>query len=151
MSRTLLSLAAAAVLWHGSALADSISLTLSLKSIAGQGDSLGTTQHWDGVVKKGDTKVGNFYILIRTDQAVALNDGLAQLWLIFPSKGGNTAPESVVIEGMHDYGTTDFKGSVSAASSKYSWARGATAVYTPKSPSALNLVIQGSFTGVTLP
>jgi len=126
-------LIAAAALWSGSAFAGSVVLELHSKSLINVTDAAGLTQHEAGWIGKGATKVGNYFLSRRVDTLTnaLFNTGATHITLFFEPQpnGTSPAPDNVTLDGAHDFTSGGFKGSVSAASSPYSWIKGADASY----------------------
>jgi len=123
---------ASILLWSGNAFAGSVALTLVRASLINVPDAAGTTQHEAGTISKGNTVVGNYFLSRRVDTlpGFLFNAGATHLTLFFaPKTRGSTLPESVTLDGAHDFSSGSFRGSVSAASNPYSWIRGASAAY----------------------
>jgi hypothetical protein len=131
--RNFVPLIAAAALWSGSAFAGSVVLDLHSKSLINVTDAAGLTQPEAGWIGKGATKVGNYFLSRRVDTLTnaLFNTGATHITLFFePQQDGTSpAPDNVTLDGAHDFSSGGFKGSVSAASSPYSWIKGADASY----------------------
>jgi hypothetical protein len=91
------------------------------------------TQHEAGTILKGTTLVGNYFLSRRVDtlSGALFNTGATHITLFFEPQpnGTSPAPDNVTLDGAHDFSSGGFKGSVSAASSPYSWIKGADASY----------------------
>jgi hypothetical protein len=126
-------LIAAAALWSGSAFAGSVVLDLHRASLNNVTDAAGLTQHEAGTILKGTTLVGNYFLSRRVDtlSGALFNTGATHITLFFEPQANGTspAPDNVTLDGAHDFSSGGFKGSVSAASSPYSWIKGADASY----------------------
>ncbi len=127
-------LLASALMWSGNAFAGTAVLALSrVAPLTNVEDAAGRFQHEAGVVRRGAAIVGNYFLFRRVDTLAGglFNTGATHITLFFkPARGTNAAPESITIDGAHDFSTGAFKGSVSATSSAYSWVRDADASYT---------------------
>ena len=132
------------MLWSGAAYAGTAVLTLTrVAPLTNVADAAGLFQHEAGVVKKGVILGGNYFLSRRVDTLAGalFNTGATHITVFLRSKGGNAAPESITIDGAHDFSSGAFKGSVSATSSAYSWVRDADSSYT-NSLGVETLVIQ---------
>ena len=121
-------------LWSGKVLAGVSTFTLHRASLINVTDSAGTTQREAGTVQRGGVTIGNYYIARRVDTLAGalFNSYPAHVALLFAPKAGTTpVTENITMDGTHDFTSGDFKGSVSATSSAYSWVRDADADYTP--------------------
>ena len=132
----------AGVLWSGSAFAGSVVLELQRASLINVPDTAGVTQHEAGTVLKGAV-VGDYFLTrrIETLTGAQFNAGATHITLFFAPKSAGNAPFNVTLDGAHSFSTGSFKGSVSAASSAYSWIKNADASYSA-APGVETLLIE---------
>jgi len=112
-------------------LAGSASLTLKQTNLTNVTDPAGTWQHEAGQVLNGSTLVGYYiaYRRVTTGGTTVLNTATETLTVFLDTAHvTNSAPRNITIEGAHDFTSGNFQGSVSAASSQYSWIKGANAI-----------------------
>ena len=135
--------------------AGGVTLTLTRKTLTNVVDAAGTWQHQGGDILKGTVKVGQYALHRRVTTGGTdgvLNTAMTTITLFF-SLAATTAPENVTLEGAHSFSAGNFRGSVSAASNRYNWIRGADATYVPVSATT-NFTLTLSWTGasqLTLP
>ncbi len=119
-------------LWSANASAGTITLLLAKSSLTNVTDAAGLNQYESGDVKKGTTVIGQYQIVRRvttpptttsTSQYVAAAS--ITLFLGTSATTPNTELHNIVLSGAHGFSAGNFKGSVSAASNKYSWIIGA--------------------------
>jgi len=123
--------------------AGSVTLTLNRTTLANVNDAAGLWQHQGGDIIKGGVKVGQYALHRRVTTAgttAPLNTAMTTITLFFATTSGN-APQNVTLQGAHDFGPGNFRGSVSAGSNKYTWIQGGDATYTSLAGGALSLVI----------
>jgi len=131
--------------------AGSVGLTLQRVTLTNVNDSAGNWQHEGGTVWKGATKIGNYAAHRRVTNGGTIAQNTA-MWTCEIFFTGSLPPENIVIQGSHYFTSGVFKGSVSAASYKYSWLRD-TSNYvsgTAGATTTLNIYWTGS-TSLTLP
>ena len=141
-------IAVAAALLMSVSAASAATVTFTLNRTFGPtnvGDAAGSTQYEAGTVTKAAAVVGNYFITRRVTSVPSqlFNTGSTTVTLFFAPKAGTTgAPENLTMEGAHDFSSGAFKGSVSAASGPFSFARGGDANYTMPSSGVMTLVIE---------
>lgn len=147
-------LAMAATLCATPAFAGSATLTLSRVNLTNVNDSAGTWQHDAGDVLRSGVKVGQYALTRRVTTGGTgspLNTAMTTITLFLATASG-TAPQNITMQGAHDFTAGNFRGSVSAASNRYSWIQGGDAVYSAPAAGTLTLTI--AWTGaaqLTLP
>ncbi len=124
---TLLCLAGA-----NAALAGSKSLTLDRLTLSNSkdADGGGLWQYEGGnLLAANGTSAGTYIISRRvtTSGTSLFNTAAETITLFFTPKVTGDVPEVITLEGAHSFNTGNFVGSVSAASSHYSWIIGADA------------------------
>jgi hypothetical protein len=134
-ARILLSATILAAACHvGSAMAGTTVFLLKRSNLVNVSDAAGTTQHEVGLVTRNNVTLGEYFLVRRVDTLAAapFNAAATHLTLLLPSKPsqGNAAPETITIDGAHEFSLGGFKGSVSATSPFYAWIRGGDATYT---------------------
>ena len=124
--------------------AGSIALTLTRTSLTNVPDAAGVWQLQGGDIMKGAVKVGQYALSRRTvtgGTTAPLNTAATTLTLFFATAAGS-APQNVTIQGAHDFGPGNFRGSVSGASNRYTWIQGGDVTYAPGAAAgSLSLVI----------
>jgi hypothetical protein len=127
--------------------AGSVALTLTRVSLTNVSDPAGVWQHQGGDIMKGATKVGQYLLTRRSTNGgstTPLNTAATTITLFFATASGS-APQNVTIQGAHDFGPGNFRGSVSAASNRYAWIQDGDATYAPvAATTSLSLVIAWS-------
>ena len=126
-----LSAVVVAALAGGAAHAGTAILDLKRASLTNVTDAAGLYQQEGGDVVKSGVTVGSYVITRRvtTGGTTTLNTAATSVTLFFPVRAG--APNNITLAGAHDFNSGDFQGSVSGASTKYSWLREADASYVP--------------------
>ena len=136
--------ASAIALFAPLANAGSVALTLTRTSLTNVADAAGLWQHQGGDIMKGAVKVGQYALHRRVTTGgttAPLNTAMTTLTLFFAAQAG-TAPQNVTLEGAHDFSAGNFRGSVSAASNRFTWIQGGDASYSSAAAvGSLNLVI----------
>jgi hypothetical protein len=133
----------ALAIWAPVASAGSVVLTLTRVTLTNVTDAAGTWQYEGGNVFKGATKIGQYAIHRRVTTGGTtspLNTAMTTIQLFLATASG-TAPQNVVLQGAHDFGVGSFRGSVSAASNKYTWIQGGDATYTVPAAGTESLTI----------
>lgn len=133
--------ASAISLWAPFANAGSVVLTLTRASLTNVSDAAGISQYQGGDIFKGGVKVGQYALTRRTitgGTTAPLNTAMTTITLFFATAAGN-APQNITLEGAHDFGPGNFRGSVSGASNRFSWVQGADAVYSSLTGGNLSL------------
>ena len=142
----ILSLAVGALLWSAPASAGTQTLTLVRNSLTNVDDAAGRWQHEGGEILRSGIVVGQYAIHRRvtfggTD---VQNTAMVTITLFFNNTGA--PPQNITLQGAHSYSTGRFVGSVSAASNRYAWIKGADAsVGTTAVPGTWSIVL--SWTG----
>ena len=134
---------AAIAIWAPLANAGSIALTLTRVSLNNVPDVAGTWQHEGGNILKGGVKIGQYALHRRVTNGgttAPLNTAMTTITLFFATAAGS-APQNVTLQGAHDFGVGNFRGSVSAASNRYTWIHGADATYSSPAAATLTLII----------
>jgi hypothetical protein len=147
----IVSLSICAALWSGSAFAGSVVVQLTRASLINVSDAAGVTQHEAGKVSKGTAVVGDYFLSRRVDTFAGskFNTGATHITLLFAPRSG--APENVTLDGAHDFSSGNFKGSVSAASNRYSWIENADASYNVSGGVETLVIIWTGSNQLTLP
>ena len=131
--------------------AGSVTLTLTRTTLTNVNDAVGSWQHEGGKAYKGATQIGYYaaHRRVTTGGTTAQNTAMWTCEIFFT---GTLPPENIVIQGSHYFSSGAFKGSVSAASYKYSWLRDVSNyVYgTAGATTTLYIVWNGAYT-LTLP
>lgn len=106
------------------AYAGTATLTLTRVSLTNVTDAAGTWQYEGGQIFKGSTQVGDYAITRRvtTGGTTALNTAMLTITLFLTT--ATAPPDSITIQGAHDFLTGNYTGSVSATSERYSFTRG---------------------------
>jgi len=139
-------IASAIALWAPLANAGSVALTLTRTSLTNVVDAAGTWQHQGGNIMKGAVKVGQYALHRRVTTGgtnTPLNTAMTTITLFFATAAGS-APQNVTLQGAHDFGPGNFRGSVSGASNRFAWIQGGDATYTSGAAGVLNLAISWS-------
>jgi hypothetical protein len=138
-----LAVAAALAVWTPLANAGSVVLTLSRVSLTNVADAAGLWQHEGGNVMKGAVKIGQYALHRRVTNGgtgAPLNTAMTTITLFLATAAGS-APQNITLQGAHDFGPGNFRGSVSAASNRYTWIHGGDATYTSPGAGTLSLTI----------
>lgn len=100
--------------------AGSVTLTLNRASLTNVDDAAGRWQHEGGQILKNGAVVGNYaaHRRVTFGGTNAQNTAMLTMTLFF---NGQFPPQNVTLQGSHDFGSGRYIGSVSAASSRYSW------------------------------
>ncbi|MFZ2447911.1 MAG: hypothetical protein WAW37_16260 [Syntrophobacteraceae bacterium] len=120
-------------------------------------DAAGQVEYEGGNIKKDGTKVGQYAIerrRINGGTTGTFSTAMTTITLFFGQNTTTSAPDNITIQGAHGFGPGDFRGSVSAASSKYTWTVGADATYSVVTGSTTLKNLTISWTGsrsLTLP
>jgi len=116
------------VLWTAQALAGGVTLTLVRSTLNNVDDAAGRWQHEGGNIVKGGAPVGQYAIQRRVTNGgtTAQNTAMETVTLFFANTG--MPPQNVTLQGAHHFSNGHFAGSVSAASNKFSWIKGADAI-----------------------
>lgn len=124
--------------------AGGVALTLSRSSaLTNVNDAAGTWQHEGGNVLKSGVKIGQYALHRRVTTGgttAPLNTAMTTLTLFIASASGS-APQNITLQGAHDFTAGNFRGSVSAASNRYTWIQGGDAGYSSAGAGVLNLSI----------
>lgn len=109
------------------AFAGSVSLSLVRATLNNVDDAAGRWQHEGGTIMKGGIAVGQYSIYRRVTNGgtTAQNTAMETVTLFFSNTG--TPPQNVTLQGAHSFSAGRFVGSVSAASNRYAWVKGADA------------------------
>ena len=121
--------------------AGSVSLTLTRTTLTNVPDAAGLWQHQGGDIIKGGVKVGQYLLTRRVTtggSTAPLNTAATQITLFFATAAGS-APQNVTLQGAHDFGPGNFRGSVSGASNRFTFTQGADASYSSAAGGNLNL------------
>lgn len=138
----------APVLWSGVATAGGVSLQLVRTSLNNVEDAAGRFQHEGGDLKKSGTTIGQYLIVRRiTSPATSALNTAATSITLFVGTSAATAPNNITLQGAHNFSAGNFRGSVSAASNRYSWIQGADSTYSSTGAGTSNLLI--SWTGAS--
>jgi hypothetical protein len=138
-----LAVAAALAVWTPLANAGSVVLTLSRVSLNNVVDAAGLWQHEGGNVMKGGVKIGQYALHRRVTNGgtgAPLNTAMTSITLFLATAAGS-APQNITLQGAHDFGPGNFRGSVSAASNRYTWIHGGDAIYSSPGAGTLSLTI----------
>lgn len=135
--------AAAISLWAPFAHAGSAVLTLTRTTLTNVSDAAGLWQHQAGDILKGGVKVGQYALHRRVTTGgttAPLNTAMTTMTLFFATAAGS-APQNITLQGAHDFGPGNFRGSVSGASNRFTWIQGADATYASVGGGSLSLSI----------
>lgn len=118
------------VSWTAQAMAGGVVLTLKRSTLTNVDDAAGRWQHEGGTVLKGAAEVGQYAIHRRVTNGgtTVQNTAMETVTLFFSNTG--LPPQNVTLQGAHHFSNGNFAGSVSAASSRFSWSKGADAMLT---------------------
>lgn len=123
--------------------AGAAALVLSRTTLTNVNDAAGLWQHEGGNILKGGVKVGQYALQRRVTTGgttAPLNTAATTITLFFATASGS-APQNITLQGAHDFGPGNFRGSVSAASNRFSWIQGGDATYSSPAAGTLSLVI----------
>lgn len=123
--------------------AGSVALTLTRTTLTNVPDAAGLWQHQAGDIMKSGVKVGQYLLTRRVTtggSGAPLNTAATQITLFFATASGS-APQNVTLQGAHDFGPGNFRGSVSGASNRFTFAQGADATYSSLAGGNLSLVM----------
>jgi hypothetical protein len=124
--------------------AGAVLVTLSRTSaLTNVNDAAGLWQHEGGNVFKAGVKIGQYALHRRVTTGgttAPLNTAMTTITLFIAAAGGS-APQNITLQGAHDFTAGNFRGSVSAASNRFTWIQGGDAVYSPGGAGILNLSI----------
>ncbi|WP_347986795.1 hypothetical protein [Methylomonas sp. AM2-LC] len=132
------------LLWSMESMAGSTTLVLKRNTLQNVNDAAGLWQYDAGQVFQGTTQVGYYQATNRvTTKGGAVLNAAAETITVFldDAQLKGSAPRNITLEGAHDYSSGNFQGSVSAASSQYSWIKGANASGNYVSTGILDLTI----------
>lgn len=135
--------ASAVSLFAPLASAGSAVLTLTRTALTNVPDAAGLWQHQAGDIFKGGVKVGQYALHRRVTTGgttAPLNTAMTTLTLFFATAAGS-APQNITLQGAHDFGPGNFRGSVSGASNRFSWIQGGDATYASLAGGSLSLAI----------
>jgi hypothetical protein len=93
-----------------------VQLTLTTISLTNVDDGAGTWQFEGGQASHGQQQVANYASVKRVISGGAQNTAMLIMTIFF--LGGNQ-PDSITLQGAHDFNSGDQVGSVSAASGQY--------------------------------
>ena len=136
LSRKLLlsSVLLAPALGSAVATAGSVSLQLTRTSLQNVDDAAGRWQHEGGNVLKSKVVIGQYLIVRRvTLPATSSLNTAATSITLFLGTSSSTAPSNITLQGAHNFSAGNFRGSVSAASNRYTFLQGADATYSSAS------------------
>ena len=123
--------------------AGAVALTLTRTTLTNVADAAGLWQHQGGDILKGGLKVGQYALHRRVTTGgtgAPLNTAMTTITLFFATVGGS-APQNVTLQGAHDFGPGNFRGSVSGASNRFTFVQGGDASYASLAGGNLSLVI----------
>lgn len=126
-----------------SAHAGSAVLVLNRVTLTNVNDAAGLWQHEGGNIMKAGLKVGQYALQRRVTTGgttAPLNTAATTITLFFATAAGS-APQNIVLQGAHDFGPGNFRGSVSGASNRFSWIQGGDATYSSPAVGTISLVI----------
>ena len=108
--------------------AGTVALTLVRSDLRNVDDAAGRWQHEGGTLRRGNAVVGQYAIYRRVTTAgtSAQNTAMQTVTLFFANTGA--PPQNVTLQGAHTFSSCGFAGSVSSASNRFSWIKGADAV-----------------------
>jgi hypothetical protein len=112
------------LIFSSQAQAASATLDLNQLTLTGITDAAGRWQYAGGEVYLDGAYIANYATVRRvvTDGTVP-NAAMVTMTILIQ---GEDPPQSVTLQGVHSYNTGGYTGSISAASSSYSWLIGAT-------------------------
>jgi hypothetical protein len=148
-----LAVAAALAAFVPLAQAGAVALTLTRTTLTNVNDAAGLWQHQAGNIMKGGVKVGQYLLHRRVTSGgstAPLNTAATTITLFFATAAGS-APQNVTLQGAHDFGPGNFRGSVSGASNRFNWIQGADATYTSSGTSLLLSIGWTGASQLTLP
>ena len=123
--------------------AGSAVLTLTRTSLTNVNDAAGLWQHQSGDIIKGGVKVGQYALHRRVTTGgttAPLNTAMTTITLFFATASGS-APQNITLQGAHDFGPGNFRGSVSGASNRFTFTQGGDATYASLAGGSLSLSI----------
>ena len=124
----------APLLMSSAANAGAVAVQLVRTSLKNVDDSAGRFQHEGGDIVKSKVTIGQYLIIRRvTTPATSAMNVAATTITLFLGTGSTTAPNNITLQGVHNFTAGNFRGSVSAASNRYSWIQGADATYSNSS------------------
>lgn len=132
MKKLIVSAVLLAPVWCSSvANAGAVALQLVRTSLNNVDDAAGRFQHEGGNIVKSKVTIGQYLIIRRvTTPATSTMNVAATTITLFLGTGSTTAPNNITLQGAHNFSAGNFRGSVSAASNRYSFLQGADATYT---------------------
>ena len=142
MSRKLLlsTVLLAPVLWSPVASAGAVTLQLVRTSLTNVNDAAGLFQHEGGNVRKANVVIGQYLIIRRvTLPATSPLNTAATSITLFLGTASATAPNNITLQGAHNFSAGNFRGSVSAASNRYTFIQGADSTYSSAGAGTSNL------------
>ncbi len=107
------------------AYADSVTLYLNRNTLKNVDDTAGRWQHEGGKVYLNGNYIGDYVVTRRVTYGGTDAQNTAMITMTIFVKGENP-PQNVTIQGSHDFSSGKYIGSISAASSVYSFLIGAT-------------------------
>ncbi|MES2924442.1 MAG: hypothetical protein V4819_23015 [Verrucomicrobiota bacterium] len=142
----------APVLCSSVANAGGVAVQLVRTSLRNVDDAAGRFQHEGGNVVKGQTTIGQYIIIRRvTTPATSVMNVAATTITLFLGTGSTTAPNNITLQGAHNFSAGNFRGSVSAASNRYSWIDGADATYSTSSGTSTLVMTWTGASQLTVP
>ena len=113
------------VIFSSQAQAASATLDLVQNTLTNVDDAAGRWQHSGGEVYLGISHIANYasYKRVTTGGTDAQNTSMLTMTIFIL---GEDPPQTLTLQGSHSFNTGGYTGSVSAASSAYSWLIGAT-------------------------
>lgn len=118
--------------------AGSVTLVLNRASLTNVDDAAGRWQHEGGTVFKGAVQVGNYAIHRRVTNG-GTNAQNTSMWTCEIFFTPLNPPENIVMQGAHSFGNGQVKGSISAASFRFTWLKNIGAYVTLVPGAAINL------------
>jgi hypothetical protein len=135
----------------GTALAGTKNLTLTRSTLSNDSDADGggLWQYEGGTMQSGGTAAGTYIVSRRvtTSGTQEFNTAFETITLFFTPATSGGLPEVIVVQGAYSYNSGAFAGSVSSASSKYTWvisADASAAIVSGTSNTTLTLAWNGS-------
>ena len=94
-------------------------------------------------MKKGAAPIGQYLIIRRiTIPATGIqNTAATSITLFLGTVNSQTAPHNITLQGAHHFNVGNFRGSVSAASNRFTFLQGADATYSAGAAGTSNLTI----------
>lgn len=126
--------------WATSASAGTVTMELVRTSQANTADAVGEWQHEGGNIRKSGVNIGR-YVIVRRVTRPATSSQTTATTTITLLIGSSAELDNITLQGAHNFLIGNFKGSVSAASNRYSWIVGADSGYVSTGASTARLTM----------